>query len=351
MSNSSLEWTFSGLTWLRKRRRLVYGAMLVVCLLGAAGFAIESGSGQVERALGALVDVDWKWIAGGVALNVASVIVRSLAWLVVVRQAIPNQRGRPLFGSVFSAFCVGLCANALLPGRVGEVARVSALSRKTRASGAAWPTLLGTVVAHRTFDLIPATLLVGSVLVAVPIPVAAHMRLIALGIAAATVGALIIGFAAARPTRTPMSFGRAEQLFDQLRRGLTVARSGTRVAEAAALQSLGWLAQLLAVWSVMRAYHIHAGLGAAAAVLLVMNVVTILPFWPGNVGAVQLAIAVPLQAGYHVATTLGIAYGFGLQAVEASVGVILGGFFVVREGLSITSLRLAKPAPEPSADD
>src|SRR5207244_3050734 len=83
----------------------------------------------------------------------------------------------------------------------------------------------------------------------------------------------------------------------------------------------GWVCQLFAVWTAMRAFDIHSPLPAAGVVLLLMNVVTIFPFWPGNVGLVQFAIASAL-AGYGVAYSLGVAYGFGLQAIEASVGIV-----------------------------
>jgi hypothetical protein len=96
----------------------------------------------------------------------------------------------------------------------------------------------------------------------------------------------------------------------------------------------------------MRAFHIHAPLPAAGVVLLVMNVVTIFPFWPGNVGAVQLAIAAPLSASYGVAYATGVAYGFGLQAIEASVGVGVGLLFLAREGLSFAMLRVMPSAAQ-----
>ena len=70
-----------------------------------------------------------------------------------------------------------------------------------------------------------------------------------------------------------------------------------------------------------------------------MNVVTIFPFWPGNVGLVQVAIASAL-VGYGVAYGRGVAYGFGLQAIEASVGIGVGLLFLAREGLSFAMLRV-----------
>ena len=47
----------------------------------------------------------------------------------------------------------------------------------------------------------------------------------------------------------------------------------------------------------------------------------------------------PLIA-YGVAKARGIAFGFGLQAIEASVGVGVGMLFLAREGLSFAMLRV-----------
>jgi hypothetical protein len=71
--------------------------------------------------------------------------------------------------------------------------------------------------------------------------------------------------------------------------------------------------------------------------------VTIFPFWPGNVGLVQVAIASAL-VGYGVPYAVGVAYGFGLQAIEASVGIGVGLLFLAREGLSFAMLRVMPTA-------
>ena len=100
----------------------------------------------------------------------------------------------------------------------------------------------------------------------------------------------------------------------------------------------------------MRAFDIHAPLPAAGVVLLLMNVVTIFPFWPGNVGLVQVAIASAL-VGYGVAYGRGVAYGFGLQAIEASVGIGVGLLFLAREGLSFAMLRVMPSASQAELAD
>jgi hypothetical protein len=76
-----------------------------------------------------------------------------------------------------------------------------------------------------------------------------------------------------------------------------------------------------------------------------MNVVTIFPFWPGNVGIVQVTLASALT-GYGVAYAVGVAYAFGLQAIEASVGIGVGLIFLAREGLSFTMLRVMPAASQ-----
>jgi uncharacterized membrane protein YbhN (UPF0104 family) len=107
---------------------------------------------------------------------------------------------------------------------------------------------------------------------------------------------------------------------------------------AIVFQCLGWLMQLLAVWAVMAAFGLELPLPAAGLVLLLMNVAIIFPLWPGNVGLLQAAVALPLVQ-YGVAYGTGFAYALVLQAVEMSVGVGVGLIFLAREGLSLASLK------------
>jgi hypothetical protein len=91
-------------------------------------------------------------------------------------------------------------------------------------------------------------------------------------------------------------------------------------------------------------------LSAAAVVLLLMNVATIFPLWPGNIGLLQAAVALPLRR-YGVPYGTGFAYGLVLQALEMSVGVGVGLIMLAREGLSFASLRRMEEDEERSAED
>ena len=113
--------------------------------------------------------VNWAWVVSALVLNLASVVVRALAWQTDDRAG--ARPAGPPFNRTFSAFAVGLLGNAALPGRIGELARVAVLRRRLPMHGPGTSAaLVGTVFAHRLFDLFPALVLVGYVLATAKIP-------------------------------------------------------------------------------------------------------------------------------------------------------------------------------------
>src|SRR5438067_6487270 len=234
-------------TWVR--------ATFVVVGVGA-GIAVLVWRGPALRdILNAFSLVSWQWVLVAIGLNLLSVLARSLAWRTVIHQAMPPPV--PGFLLVFSAFSVGLFANAVLPGRIGELARVAVLNRKLPGRSA-WATLIGTVVAHRIFDLMPVVFLIVYVVLTAKIPSWAATSLIVF----VCVGALLFGLALAlarHPKRgVPIDLGPVRRLVAMARQGLGVMRTPLAAALAIAFQCAGWLCQLLAVYTAMRAFHIHA---------------------------------------------------------------------------------------------
>jgi uncharacterized protein (TIRG00374 family) len=281
--------------------------------------------------------VAWRFIVAAFALNLVSVALRAVSWRLTIGQALDPPH--PRFANVLTAFGVGLFANAILPGRIGELARVGVLRRHVprRRSGTS-AALVGTVVAHRLFDVVPALLLVGYVLLTAEIP---HWAVTSLVVVSA-VGVALFAFALASAKREhrPVQdgLGPARRLLAMARQGLSVMKAPLAAAAAICFQCLGWLMQLLAVWVAMRAFDIDAPLPAAGLVLLLMNVATVFPLWPGNVGLLQVAVALPLVE-YGVAYSTGFAYGLALQAIEMCVGVGAGLLSLAPEGLSLATLR------------
>ena len=295
----------------------------------------------------AFTAVSWPWVAVAIGLNLLSVVTRSISWNTCIEQSL--EKPHPKYSLVFSAFCVGLFANAVLPGRVGEIARAAVLRRRLPGRPGTTATLIGSVFAHRMFDLFPTVTLVVWVLLAAEIPPWAYLTI---GLA---IGLGLILFVTAillsrHQHRELESVGTARQLLARARQGLAIMRSPVPALKATAFQYAGWFCQLLAVWSAMKAFQIDEPLAAAGLVLVLMNVATIVPLWPGNVGLVQVAVATPL-VHYGIAYAHGIAFGIGLQAIEASVGIGIGLVFLAREGLSFATLRHMEDRDDDSLED
>jgi hypothetical protein len=282
-------------------------------------------------------------------LNLLSVLARAFSWNLTIRQALPLPH--PPFSQVFSAFAVGLLGNAVLPARAGELARVAVLRRHLPHGPGTSATLLGTVFAHRLFDLFPATLLVVYVLLTAKIPHWAVTGLVIVGLVGMAL--LTVAVISARRSHSRMhldSAGTVRRLLAMAREGLAVLRTPAAAVAAIVFQTLGWLLQLIAVWTVTMAFDMDVPLPAAALVLLLMNVATVFPLWPGNIGLLQAAVALPLRQ-YGVPYGTGFACGLVLQAVEMSVGVGVGLIFLAREGLSLATLQRMEEAEEASAED
>ena len=323
--------------------RLGAGAGMVV----GVGLLFWWRGPEWERVGDAFERVSWKWVALALLLNLVSVVIRAWAWRTVITQALPR-KDVPPFPRIFSAFSIGLLGNAVLPGRIGELARVAVLTKDMPRGTGATGRLLGSVFAHRLFDLFPALILTGFVLATAETP---RWAITSLEIAIVAGIALFLGTVVlAGLERRPLPEGaRAlRKLLAMARLGLNVMREPPAAIAAALLQSAGWLVQLFAVWATMFAFGLDLPMSAAALVLLLMNVAMIFPLWPGNVGLLQAVVALPLRS-YGVPYSTGIAFGLGLQVLEMSVGVGLGLLFLMREGLSLATLR-QMPADERGAE-
>jgi uncharacterized protein (TIRG00374 family) len=326
------------------RPRSSWARVVLILAAGAALGALVWWRGPEWRKVGdAFGLVEWHWVVIAVVLNLLSVVARALAWTTVIDQAIPPPH--PRFPLVFSAFSVGLFANAVLPGRVGELARVGVLTRKLPGRPGLWATLVGSVFAHRVFDLVPVVGLIAYVLATAKIPHWAFTSLMLVLIVGGTLFAF--GLVTARRHKRGVLDERRpiRRILAMARQGLGVMRAPMPALIAIFCQCLGWFFQLLAVYAVLRAFDINEGIAVAALVLVLVNLATMFPLWPGNFGLVQAAIAIPLLR-YDVAYATGLAFGVGLQAIEASVGVGVGTIFLAREGLSYAILKKMPDATE-----
>ncbi len=329
---------------LSRGRRRAGLALLALLVAGLVAFALTRLN--LSHVGHALVNANPAWIVLAVALMALSLVLRSASWYETLRAALP-QTVISWF-AVVRATMIGVMTSAVFPGRLGEPMRVVVLSRRIdKPQRVVLPIVAGTVFSQTLMNLLALAVLAVVTLSAVPL-LGGH----ATGLIVALAIPLVITLLVIAGPRL-LSLGRlspskrlqaAALLFERLlrdaRRGLVVFARPRHGAPAIAAQLLAWTLQWLACYAVLLALHLEheAGLSAAAAILLAVNVSAVLPATPSNVGVFQAACLVVLAA-YGVGAGVALAYGIILQAVEVVTALGLGVPALLREGLTWGDLR------------
>jgi glycosyltransferase 2 family protein len=287
--------------------------------ISVAAAALLVATTNLGEAVGRLQRAEVLWLVPGLLVLAVQAWVRAARWASLLRSSV----GAALrAGQVVEAMLVGYFVNAVMPGRLGEVARAIAVSRRESVpfSGVA-----ASVVVERAVDVLALATL-ASIALAVSgsdwaIPFAGLAVLIAgivgLGRRAPVLERLV-------PKRTPMRV--AEGIRQFLR---SVAAIPPRViAGAAALSALAWLADTMLVLLVSRALQLEIPVAAAVAIGLGGALGTALPAAPGYLATYELgAVALGSLAGVPRETVLPLAiltHLIGVTVLAAAGAVALG---------------------------
>lgn len=333
----------------RARRRLGRTGLLVAALLvvGLVVFALSRLG--LHRIGHALISAAPGWVAVALALMALSLLLRSVAWHATLRAALPDTRVD--WAPVVRATMIGVMTSAVFPGRLGEPTRVVVLARRLEGSNRRLiPILAGTVFSQTLVNLLALAILAGVTFSSVPLfqghlAGAATALVVPLALCLLVVAGprLLSAAARSRSVRVALAAKAIARLLVLARRGLIVFARPRYGIPAISAQLAAWGLQWLACYAVVLALGIqaHAGLAAAAAVLLAVNVSAILPATPSNVGVFQAACLVVLTA-YGVGAGNALAYGIILQAVEVVTALALGIPALLGEGLTWKDIRSAR---------
>ena len=144
-----------------------------------------------------LVGADPLWVTLGVIFMLLALMCRSLRWRILMA---PIVQVGVLDVNAFSM--IGQMFNALLPAKLGEVARTALVSRKYRVSLGA---VLSTVAADRLLDMISLVLLTMILPLSFSLP--SDLALVVMGTAGAAIGAMTALAVIARLRNGPERFG------------------------------------------------------------------------------------------------------------------------------------------------
>jgi phosphatidyl-myo-inositol alpha-mannosyltransferase len=327
-----------------RARRRAGVALLALLVAGLVAFALTRLN--LSHVGHALINADPAWIVLAVALMGMSLVLRSVSWYETLRAALPHAVIN--WFAVVRATMIGVMTSAVFPGRLGEPMRVVVLSRRIdEPQRVVLPVVAGTVFSQTLMNLVALAVLavvtlsavpalgghVTGVIVALAIPLAVTLLVIA--------GPRLLSLGRLSPSKRVQGAALVvERLLRDARRGLVVFARPRHGVPALVMQLLAWALQWLACYAVLLALHLEheAGLSAAAAILLAVNVSAVLPATPSNVGVFQAACLVVLAA-YGVGAGVALAYGIILQAVEVVTALALGVPALLREGLTWGDLR------------
>jgi phosphatidylinositol alpha-mannosyltransferase len=336
------------------RRRI---GLLVAALLLAGLLAFALTRLGLHRIGHALVTASPGWVALAFVLMASSLVLRSVSWFAVLKAALPENEIPRI--AVTRALMIGVMGSAVVPGRIGEAARVVVVTRRLEGSSRRQlPIVAGTVFSQTLINLLALAILAGITFSSVPL-LSGHPAGIATAIA---VPLLICALVVAGPRLLALGQRARSQriakwsnalagVFALARRGLIVFARPRYGATAIGAQLAAWALQWLACYAVLLALGLQhkADLSAAAAILLAVNVSAILPATPSNVGVFQAACLVVLAA-YGVGGGPGLAYGIILQAVEVLTALALGVPALLGEGLTWRDIRAESESEQRRAE-
>jgi uncharacterized protein (TIRG00374 family) len=270
--------------------------------------------GEVAR----LSRVEVVWLAPGLLVLAVQAWIRGARWASLLRAS----ADRPVPASrVVDAMLVGYFVNAVLPGRVGEVARALIVSRRESVG---FGLVAASVVVERAIDVMAL-----SGLVAAALAVTASGWSVAIaGLGLAIAAVLALGRRAPVlerlvPRRMPAR--AAAGIRDFL--GAVAAIPARVMGSAAALSILAWLGDATLVLLVARALGFELDPAAALAIGLGGALGTALPAAPGYLATYELgAVTLGSLAGVPADTVLPIALlthliGVGVLALAGAVAL------------------------------
>ncbi len=285
-----------------------------------AGFveAIESFFDQ-------LTSIELLPLALAISCHLGRIASRSRAWRNIVAAAYPDSRVR--WWDIFCAYAAGIGANALLPGRGGDLLRL--YIARHRIEGSSYPTLASSLLAETIFDSVVGVLLLTWALSAGVLPGTGVLPDLA-GIdwfwvfhnPRGAAGVLFVILVVATILAIT-GVGKITDFWARVRQGLVILREPRRyLREVAAWQALDWVFRLAAIFFFLRAFGMPSDFHSVLLVQVAQTLSTLLPLTPAGIGTEQ-ALLVYMFAGTAPASDV-LSFSVGVKIIVISVNLTLG---------------------------
>jgi uncharacterized protein (TIRG00374 family) len=308
-----------------------------------------------------LLVANYWWLIPAVLIYFVGVWVRAwrLHYLMRPIKPVPAR-------TLFPIICISYMGNNIFPWRAGELLIRPYLIRKKE--GVPFSANFAIVFVERTFDAVVMMLFIfvnlpelarlgagGSGVAGTIEQLAIYGTVLFFGALVVFVLAAMFPAVTARAVRwmighlVPLRFrARVGDIAAQLLDGLSCLRSPRDTLMVLFTSILIWLFETGKYWFLMHAFPFTVSFFALMLMNGIANLVTIIPSAPGYIGTFEAAGISVLEA-YGVADPIASAYTIVLHAALWLPITLLGGFFWLREGLSLTKMRAETQKAEPLA--
>ena len=287
------------------RRGLLAAGVVTLALLAAVATPQLLGAriGEAFEKLGG-ADPAWLWLAAVGFL--CSLTGAAGSWQAAVRLC----GGRIGALDANARYAAGSLVNTFVPGRVGDALRIALYSRSLEGEARVWKTggAFAAIGIARAIAL-AGLILGGAIAGALPLWPLAVLS-----------GFVAIGAVVAWRSRDARARRRVAHIFDAFRELGRNPRAGVAIVGWIVLATLG---RLGAAAAVAASLGVHAPLAAAVIIVPALDVATLVPVTPGNVGVTSGAVAIALQA-HGIGHTDALSVGIAFHAVETAVSLLYG---------------------------
>jgi hypothetical protein len=279
---------------------------------------------------------DWRWVAFSMIADVCIYLCQAWRWSLLLKAV-----GRaPFWRSVQSIF-IGLFANEVLPLRSGELIRGYVQARWT---GIPFSVVLSSEVVERLFDGI--LLAIGCYLTMEFVEVPRYLR---------DGSVLAVVMFHKHHAHAAVARSRWAKALWHVVEGLHAIGNSRWFLASAGVSVIFLGLQVVPVYALMRASGMELSWGAAAVVLVILRLGTIIPQAPSNIGGFQLFTVAALRlfdvnkaAAAQFATIMFFAVTIPLWVCGAIAAALAGTH--IRDLQRHAQARLQPAAPGPSED-
>ena len=329
-------------------KKLIIGILLSVLLVYLSLRGID-----FQAVLDGLQKIDSRYVYPVVFLLLMMQVVRSIRWGILLAPL-----GKVAQLPLFSVTSVGFMAIVAIPARLGELARPFLIARRSpiKMSGA-----LGTIFVERVFDSLTVFGIFIVALFLTPLPpwlVQSSMIFLVITLAILVfIVFMLLRREACLALINPL-IGRlparyAQMINDLIHHfidGFQIITDGKRLLMVAFLSVLFWMIDLLTIYLMLQAFHIHLPLVAVCVLLIVLMIGIAIPAGPGFVGNWHFFCILGLSI-YGIPKAEALTFAIFYHFLSIGIIVLLGLIFLPFNRFSLKDLKVnGKPitVPPPS---